>query len=89
MHFAGTTRADAEYLCREPTKYPIFLTAALPLYLSVAHSFNSKHAQCPLRVQNSTCDGAVAVVQEELARLKLEAKYNPGLGGFTWPPGRL
>lgn len=86
VHFAGTTRADAEHLCREPIKYPVFLTAAVPLYLSIAHSFNTKHAQCPLRTQNSSCASAVPIVQEELARLKLEVKYNPGLGSFSWPP---
>jgi len=89
VHFAGTTRADAEHLCREPIKYPIFLTAAVPLYLSIAHSFNVMRAQCPLRVLNTSCGDAVPVVQEELTRLKLGVKYNPGLGGFTWPPGKF
>jgi hypothetical protein len=86
VHFAGSTRADAELLCREPLQYPLFLTGAVPLFLSVAHSFASKHPQCPLKVRNSSCAAAVPVVAQELARLNLVATYNPGLGGFSWPP---
>lgn len=86
VHFAGTTRGDAEHLCREPLKYPIFLNAAVPLYLSIAHSFATKHAKCPLRIQNSSCASAVPIVKAELSRQRLEVRYNPGVGGFTWPP---
>eukprot|EP00598_Pedospumella_elongata_P007347 CAMPEP_0184985472 /NCGR_PEP_ID=MMETSP1098-20130426/14132_1 /TAXON_ID=89044 /ORGANISM="Spumella elongata, Strain CCAP 955/1" /LENGTH=404 /DNA_ID=CAMNT_0027509561 /DNA_START=32 /DNA_END=1246 /DNA_ORIENTATION=- len=86
VHFAGTTRGDAEHLCREPLKYPIFLNAAVPLYLSVAHSFATKLAKCPLRIQNSSCASAVPIVKAELSRQRLEVRYNPGVGGFSWPP---
>lgn len=88
VHFAGTTHSDAGYLCHEPTKYPMYLTGAVPLYLSIAHSFHKKCPASPFTPPVNACENAVPLVQQELTRLGASVKYNPGLGHFVWPPQR-
>lgn len=91
MHFAGTTHADAEHLCRNPLQYPMLLTGAVPLYLSVVHALQRKHPafeESEFRLSTNSCSTAIPTVVAELARLNLRATYNPGAGGFTWPPTR-
>lgn len=73
-------------MCNEPTKFPMYLTGAVPLYLSIAHSFQAKCPRSPFQLPVNACANAVPLVQQELSRLGLAVKYNPGLGQFTWPP---
>ena len=86
VHFAGTTQGDAGLLCREPLKYPVFLQSVVPLYLSVVQSFHQKCPHSEFRIPNRSCELAVPIVQDELTRLKIAAKFNPGNGKFIWPP---
>jgi lipopolysaccharide biosynthesis glycosyltransferase len=41
VHFAGTTGGNAEVLCKDPMQYPLLANAAMPLYLSIIHSYNN------------------------------------------------
>jgi hypothetical protein len=89
VHFAGTTHADAEHLCRHPLQHPMLLTGAVPLYLSIVAAFEKKYPAfqaSPFGLRGNACATAVPIVQAELTRLSLKASYNPGLGGFSWPP---
>lgn len=89
VHFAGTTHADAAHLCRYPLQHPLLLTAAVPLYLSIVDALVRKHPAfrtSPFGLPGNFCAEAVPLVEAELKRLALKAAYNPGVGGFAWPP---
>lgn len=89
VHFAGTTHADAAHLCRYPLQHPLLLTAAVPLYLSIIDAFVQKHPAfrtSPFGLSANVCAEALPLMEAELKRLALKATYNPGAGGFVWPP---
>lgn len=87
VHFAGSTFGDMELLCREPLKYPIFISGAVPLFLSVTQSYNMK---CQANDQHfkfkPVCAEAVQELAVHLKANSLSVSYNPGLGSFIWPP---
>ncbi len=88
VHLAGTTHGDAEMLCREPLKYPVFLSAVVPLYLSVMASYRRA---CPATHYpvSATCSQAVKSVVTALASQQgqpIPVTYSAGRGKFTWPP---
>ena len=85
VHFAGTTHGDAEMLCHEPLRYPLYLSAAMPLYLSIVASFQRSYPNSSHRFSNR-CKEAIAEIESAIQEFNVTVKYNPGLGNFTWPP---
>jgi hypothetical protein len=87
LHFAGSAQGRSEFLCADPLKYPLFLSAAMPLLLSVVHSFLKKCGGVSEVLSNSLrlCVDAVPIVQQELSNLKIHPKFEPGRGNFRWP----
>ena len=88
VHFAGTTQGNAERLCHEALKYPLFIPAVVPLYLSVVVSFQLK---CPASSQwnysSGACNRAVKEVADYAAANSISIQYNPGrCKNFSWPP---
>eukprot|EP01041_Mallomonas_annulata_P004723 gene4723-9377_t len=86
IHFAGVTHGDAQRLCYEPLRYPIFLKAVLPLYLSVIASFQSICPAAKALFTHCNLTDAVKVVVDELKANGSWASFHPGIGKFNWPP---
>jgi hypothetical protein len=66
----------------------MFLTAALPLYLSVVRTFETQRPAylfSEFSLPTNSCAEAVPIVQAELQRQKLKAGF---AGPFSWPPAR-
>ena len=99
IHFAGTD-GGLEALCRWPAHFPLYVKAAMPLYLTI---YASLEKTCSLeskmqKIINSNdfknvpnmsyCGPAVQQLQYEHNRQGIQVSYNPGKAGnkFIWPP---
>jgi lipopolysaccharide biosynthesis glycosyltransferase len=96
VHFAGTD-GGLEVLCKWPTKYPLFNTAAMPLYLTV-YADLERVCAVSSRVQRLIDEGtfgkahnipdlswcgpkAVEQLKDDIAQRNTHVVYNPGKSG--------
>lgn len=91
VHFAGTTRGNALFLCEFPTTHTLLLPAAVPLYLAVVQSFLQ---QCPAspysRSLAAQCvDYAAPTVAAALKSDRTAGHFESGVGHFQWPLPKL
>lgn len=85
VHFAGITHGDEQFLCKYPLLHEILFRAALPLYLSIVHSFSR---QCRLEVVRnftSVCDKASQQLKDQLQISNISPHFYSGRGAFQWP----
>jgi len=100
IHFAGTD-GGLEALCRWPAHFPLYIKAAMPLYLTIYSSLE-KTCSVESKIQKiinsndfknvpnmSYCGpSAVQQLQYEHKRQGIQVSYYPGKAGkkFIWPP---
>ena len=85
VHFAGTGGgAQDSRICQDPMQFPLFMPAAVPLYLMIRKSLKEK---CPSNVigNETLCEEAVAKVHAAHSRGDFKIDYNPGRNKrFSW-----
>lgn len=85
VHFAGSTYGDETSMCKRPTQYPHFLSAVMPLYLSIVTALHKSCPAIPWKMKEVCAEGVVKL-QQRLIDDNITVSYNPGRGKFTWPP---
>lgn len=85
VHFAGTGGGSQDTrMCTDPMQFPMFLPAAVPLYLMVRKSLKEK---CPNHFSSNEtlCDEAIAKVHAAHRKGDFKIDYNPGRNRrFSW-----